>query len=488
MSKTQKIKLIIFDLDGVLIASKGWHFSSLNSALAKQGNQYIISEEDHLAKFDGLPTTSKLEILHQERNLPREFFDLIWKDKQEAVLELIQETVKEDPRLIEIMAQLKTQGFQLAVCSNSIRLSLNLVLHRLGIRPFFDFVYSNDYYNFKLSFPTTSKPKPSPFMYMYACMECGVKPSETLVLEDSPIGRESALEAGCCLCPVENPNAVTLGLIQRYITRENQKVTNPVLVKTQTWIGTPKMTILIPMAGQGSRFAVQGYKDIKPLIPVFPGVPMISLVCDNLNMEGKHVFIAREDHIDRYKLDTWMPILIKKPQTILIPALGPQQGACFSTMLAVNEFDNDEPLLIANSDQFVVCDFNRFMYKMMGNKECDGGMLTFELDTGDKKWSYAATDEKTGFITKIKEKEVISTHATVGIYFWKRGSDYARYAKKMMQDDSKKVNNEFYVAPVYNEAIADGKKFYIFNVEMMYGLGIPEDLQHFQHLFASSMS
>ncbi len=150
------------------------------------------------------------------------------------------------------------------------------------------------------------------------------------------------------------------------------------------------------------------------------------------------------------------------------------EGACCSTLLAADYIDNEAPLLVANSDQFIEWESGAFFHAMNA-PHIDGGVLTFE--NSHPKWSYIRLDDQNN-ITEIKEKEVISNQATVGIYYWARGSDYVHYAKQMIAKNHR-VNNEFYVAPVYNEAIAEGLKFKAYAVDKMWGLGTPEDLQHF---------
>jgi dTDP-glucose pyrophosphorylase len=136
--------------------------------------------------------------------------------------------------------------------------------------------------------------------------------------------------------------------------------------------------------------------------------------------------------------------------------------------------DNDNPLLIVNSDQYIEWNSNECMYAFNANG-VDGGIVTFEAT--HPKWSYVKLDEE-GFVGEVAEKKVISNQATAGLYFWRKGSDYVRYAKQMISQDIR-VNNEFYVAPVYNQAILDGKKIRIKNITSMWGLGTPEDLNVF---------
>jgi dTDP-glucose pyrophosphorylase len=111
----------------------------------------------------------------------------------------------------------------------------------------------------------------------------------------------------------------------------------------------------------------------------------------------------------------------------------------------------------------------------MNETDADGGIITFT--STHPKWSFAKLN-KYGFVTEVAEKNPISDIATVGVYFWKHGSDYVKYTEQMINKDIR-VNNEFYVCPVYNEAIADGKKIRTFNIEKMWGIGTPEDLNYF---------
>ena len=144
-------------------------------------------------------------------------------------------------------------------------------------------------------------------------------------------------------------------------------------------------------------------------------------------------------------------------------------------LLASPFIDNETNLLIANSDQFLEWDSNAFLYESMN---VDGCVSTFEqTDASDKKWSYCSLDQN-GFVNRVAEKEVISKYANTGIYFWSKGSEFVKYANQMIEKDIR-TNGEYYIAPVYNEAIADGKKIKIQNCKKMWGLGVPSDLLKF---------
>lgn len=231
------------------------------------------------------------------------------------------------------------------------------------------------------------------------------------------------------------------------------------------------INIVIPMAGAGSRFARAGYKKPKPFIDVL-GRPMICHVLDNLTMsDARFILLARAEH---YSNEQETVHWIKKryhAEFVLIDKL--TEGTACTVLHAHRLINNENPLLIANSDQIV--DMNIQDYILDSKKRgLDGSVLCFE--DNDKKWSYAKLDEN-NLITTIREKEVISEHATVGIYYFEHGRDFVENAIDMFVRNER-VNNEFYVAPVYNYSIAKGGKFGIYSIDksQMHGTGTPEDL------------
>jgi len=232
-----------------------------------------------------------------------------------------------------------------------------------------------------------------------------------------------------------------------------------------------KLNIIIPMAGAGSRFAQAGYTFPKPLIEV-NGKPMIQVVVENLNIDANYIYVVQKSHRERYNLDTLLNLLT--PGCTVIEVDGMTEGAACTVLMAKRYINNDFPLFFANSDQYVEWNSNDFMYKMEST-DADGGMLTFTAV--HPKWSFARID-KAGFVTEVAEKNPISDIATVGFYYWKHGSDFVKYAEQMIAAD-KRFNNEFYVCPVFNEAIADGKKIKTFHIDKMWGLGTPEDLNEY---------
>jgi dTDP-glucose pyrophosphorylase len=181
---------------------------------------------------------------------------------------------------------------------------------------------------------------------------------------------------------------------------------------------------------------------------------------------------VQKSHYEKYNLQSVLTIL--KPGCKIVQVDGLTEGAACTTLLAKELIDNDEPLVMANSDQFVEWDSNNVMYSFTADG-IDGGILTFKAT--HPKWSYAKLDEN-GFVSQVAEKNPISDNATVGVYYWKKGSDYVKYAEQMIEKNIR-TNNEFYVCPVFNEAIADGKKIRVKEISKMWGIGTPEDLNYF---------
>ena len=448
-------KLIIFDLDGVLIDSRELHYHALNDALRRINEQYVINLEEHLSLYDGLSTTAKLNMLTAKKGLDKNLHNQVWQDKQTATFDLIKQFPR-DQKLIDLFVKVKQQNVKIAVASNSIRETLKLALLSTGVLEYVDYYVSNE---------DVSKHKPFPEMYWKCMTALNALPKTTVVIEDSHIGRQGALDSGSHLVPVQNCEDLTEVKIE-----EAFDLLNGIKHRKIPW-RDKKMNVLIPMAGAGSRFAQAGYTFPKPLIEV-QGKPMIELVVNNLNIEARYIFIVQKEHYETYQLKYLLNLVA--PNCEIIQVDGLTEGAACTTLLARDFIDNDDPLVIANSDQYVEWNSNECMYAFSAD-DIDGGILTFE--SHHPKWSYAKV-RSDGFVSEVAEKKVISSDATVGIYYWKRGSDYVKYADQMIEKNIR-VNNEFYVCPVFNQAIEDGKKIRIKQIEKMWGIGTPEDLKRF---------
>ena len=448
-------KLIIFDLDGVLVEAKDIHYKTLNQALWEIGksNKYIISEAEHLSIYDGLKTNQKLELLTQNKGLHSNTYETVWNRKQQLTIEAISE-LKPDLHKIELFKELRNRGYKLAVASNSIRRSVLVMLAKIGIIEYMDLIISNEDVK-------NSKPHPEMYWKAMSMMEC--LPEETLIVEDSPHGLLAASRSRANVLRVDNPSDLTIEKIESKL-KENKHMSIP------KWQGG-KMNVLIPMAGAGSRFQQAGYTFPKPLIEV-EGKPMIQVVVDNLNIDATFIYVVQKEHREKYNLDTLLNLIT--PDCKIVEVDGLTEGAACTTLLAKEYINTDAPLVMANSDQFLEWDSNEFMYKMI-EQEVDGGIVTFNAT--HPKWSFAKVDEY-GYVTEVAEKNPISDIATVGVYYWAKGSDYVKYAEQMIEKNIR-TNNEFYTCPVFNEAIGDCKKIKTFNIDKMWGLGTPEDLKYY---------
>ena len=442
------IKLVLFDLDGVLIDAKKLHYDALNLALE---DKYFINEDEHTNIYDGRKTKEKLNMLTMDKGLPVELHDKVYTDKQKITLELISQ-LKPIDEIISLFKELEFQNYLIGVCSNSIRRTVLTALAKTELMEYCSVILSNE---------DVKNSKPHPEMYWKAMSMMGVLPENTLIVEDSPPGLLAAQRSRANYIRVDDPWDVTREKILPNLKGKN-------LVKK--W-KDENLNVLIPMAGAGSRFADAGYTFPKPLIEV-RGKSMIQVVVDNIGLDANYHFVVQKEHREKYNLDTMLNLIAENCKVIEVDGL--TEGAACTALLAKKFINNNQPLFFANSDQWVDWDPVEFMYKMQETKS-DGGIVTFEAN--HPKWSFAKTNND-GIVTEVAEKKPISTNATVGYYYWKHGSDFVKYAEEMIEKNIR-VNNEFYVCPVYNQAIEDGKIIRISRAKAMWGLGTPEDLDYY---------
>lgn len=247
-------------------------------------------------------------------------------------------------------------------------------------------------------------------------------------------------------------------------------------VKGMVLYYTPGMlNIVIPMAGRGSRFQEAGYAFPKPLIDI-RGKAMIEVVIDNLRPTVPHrfIFICQREHYEKYDLYNILKRATRN-QFEVVQISGVTEGAACTVLCAASYIDSDEELVIANSDQYIEGGIDGFL--SAAARGGDGLIMTFPAS--HPKWSYARVDDHNTVI-EVAEKKVISSHATVGIYYYRHGHDFVQGAQEMIKKNIRH-NNEFYVCPVYNELLLSGKKISIYEIaaDTMHGLGTPEDLTQF---------
>jgi beta-phosphoglucomutase len=188
---TGPVMAVLFDMDGVLVEAKEWHFDALNDALGLFGLE--ISKVEHLAVYDGLPTRRKLQLLTSTGRLPEQLHDLINGIKQRRTIEIAYERCRPVFHLQYALARLKAEGYRMAVCSNSVRQTVQVMMERGGLAPYFDTMLSNE---------DVTHAKPHPEIYITAMDKLGLSPKECLVVEDNDHGVAAARASGAHLLRV----------------------------------------------------------------------------------------------------------------------------------------------------------------------------------------------------------------------------------------------------------------------------------------------
>lgn len=237
------------------------------------------------------------------------------------------------------------------------------------------------------------------------------------------------------------------------------------------------MNVIIPMAGAGKRFSDVGYTIPKPFIPV-NGKPMVQSVVENLNIDGKHIFIIQKSHSVGKNLETFLNSI--SPNCIIISVDKLTDGPACTALLA-EEYIDETPLVIVNCDQ-MIHDFDiKKLEEFAKINKADGVLGAFI--SSSKKNSYMKVDPQ-GEVIEIKEKIVISNIATNGLHFWSNGKDFV-YSSKQMIQSNERYNNEFYIAPSYNYLVKDGKKILPFFYNLHFPIGTPEDLNKYKEIYGN---
>jgi NDP-sugar pyrophosphorylase family protein len=241
-----------------------------------------------------------------------------------------------------------------------------------------------------------------------------------------------------------------------------------------------RLNIVIPMAGRGRRFQDAGYQLPKPLIPVH-GIPMIQVVINNLRPSCDHcfVFLCQREHARDFQLARLLRQAAPAAQVLLVD--GVTEGAACTVLLAREIINTDQPLMIANCDQWIDASIDDYLGQF-ASSACDGFLMTMSSDL--PKWSYVKRTSA-GIVESVVEKRVVSSEATVGVYNFARGRDFVQAAEAMIRANER-VGGEFYVAPTYTWLIRRGSMVgtYCIGTDQsgMHGLGTPEDLAHFLKL------
>ena len=233
------------------------------------------------------------------------------------------------------------------------------------------------------------------------------------------------------------------------------------------------MNVIIPMAGLGLRLTKHGYKEPKPLVQIL-GRPIVEWAIETIGNEGNFIFCCNKKHIKEYELEK---ILKKKVPSCKIISIDHQTEGTAETILeAKNLIDNDEELFISDSDHYIQWNKTQFNEKIR-TQLIDACVFVFPENQNSKDYSYVKVNDE-GFVKESAEKIPISKTACAGMHYFRRGSDFVKYAEIMIKNNHR-FNNEFYMTPVYNELVQAGKKIITFPILKKWALGSKEEINQF---------
>lgn len=427
------IKLIIFDLDGVLVDSKDMHYHTLNEAIRSTvGPKYEITLHEHHHIYDGLSTRQKLQLMSRYKNLPPSTHDAIFQAKQERTMASIQQ-LPPAHRIRGELAQLKHAGFPIAVASNCIKASVKAFLEQLDLLDVVDAYYGNE---------DVAHPKPAPDLYQHVAKCFGVQPWECLVVEDSVKGFEAAIRAGVHLYKVKQSSDVHF---------------QPLLDVTQQGFD-PEVTIVIPLARPPQTFWLDGPDQLPSEVPFglmdLNGKPVWQWVLNSLRSEPslrrRWIFLVPESQRIKYALDSLLARLVDYEPMKVIPVKHDQLGAVKTVLLAESELQNDRPLVIADGGH--ILGWVGLADALQRAK--DGAVTVFS--SKDPLNSYVQVEN--ALLTKIQEKECISETACTGLYLWKRASDFLEDAKQVLEQ-KRLIHGQYYLSTVVDWGIRSRRQF-----------------------------
>lgn len=450
------ITCFLFDLDGVLVEFKELHMRAFIQAWNEYMPTYEINDQYHTLHLEAQSTRQKLETLSSKLEI--DFDRLQISNRKQAITNILLLNAPIYQRTRYALEWAKSKGIRMGCCSNSIASTVLRSLEKLVPLSYFEIILSNE---------DVTHPKPHPEIYQRAIELLNTSSDQILVFEDSAVGKESARRAGLRVIDIVDAMDLSPRFLEFcYTTRR------------RPFLSTHRLNVVIPMAGLGSRIQKAGYTISKPFLPIFEK-PMFEWVISNIVPDcirpyaNIHLIIRKEqfNEFEAHNRNNYKLHIVDKLT---------EGAAC--TVLTVKEYINtDEPLIIANSDQYLEWDADNF-YRCLTHPEYDGVISTFyQPNSSDLRWSYATVDSE-GLVQRVAEKEFIGPLATTGIYGWKRGSDFVCHTEEMIEKNIR-VNNEFYVCPVYNISIDHGRHIRTYNCGRMWGLGVPEDYEYFLENF-----
>jgi HAD superfamily hydrolase (TIGR01509 family) len=431
-----KYNKYLFDLDGVLVNTVSLQIKATQQAIYDITNKNI---DDKILKTT-ITTLDKLKYLYKNNIIKKDDINKIYELKKKIFndnINLI--TIEEDK--IQLLKFLKKKNCKIGIVTNSNKHSANLILKKMELLEYCDFVITNNDVN-------NYKPHSEP--YIRAISHFGGKLEEYIIFEDSEAGIQSAKGTGIYVYPVKNVQEINIDLIYK--------------------LNNINLNIVIPMGGLGQRFKNRGFKKDKPLIEI-NGIPMILKALESLNIVGNYHFIIRKTNIDQFnKLTSILKQFDKNCNIISIDYL--TEGSASSCYLVKDFINNDDELIITNCDQYLEWDSKLFLDESR-RKNYDCSLLTYKSD--NIKNSFVKSSNN--IAENIIEKKIISNQALVGLHYFKKGRYFIESYENIF-NKKEKIKNEYYLSTVCNNMICKYRVgcIDIKENENYYSLGTPEDL------------
>lgn len=433
-----KYKNFLFDLDGVLVDSFDIQYQSTIDAINNYTKIDITAKIDKILKST-ITTKKKLDYLVEQNIISNAQSLDIYNEKKKIADNIFNNLIIDDEK-VKLFSFLKKKKCKIAVVTNGNKNSAKIILKSLGLYNFLDLLISNE---------DVVNPKPHSEPYIKAISHFGGDLKNFIIFEDSETGLTSAYGTGCKVYKVENTNDINLSLIKQ--------------------MNNLNRNILIPAAGLGSRFQKRGFKLQKPLIEL-ENKTLIEHAVSSLDIEGNYIFVIRKlDNNSNIELITALRNI--QPECKIIEIDYVTEGSASTCYLAKESIDNDDELIISNCDQILKWDSKKFL-EYSSNYDCS--VLTYK--SNEDKNSFIKTDENNKGI-EIREKEVISDNALVGVHYFKKGSDFIKSYEHIFNNNIK-FKNEYYVSTVCNHLINEGKELVNYSFqenELYYSTGTPED-------------
>jgi HAD superfamily hydrolase (TIGR01509 family) len=462
-TEPRAVRLIIFDLDGVLVESRDLHYEALNRALTEvAGPEFAISRDEHESVYDGLSTNQKLRLLTASKGLAEHLNHAIWTRKQELTEELVRTILRPTQHVLDAVVALKAMGFPIAVASNCIRSSVRSILEAIGIAPHIDVYVSNE---------DVAQPKPDPDMYLSVCRAFCVDPSEALVIEDSPKGFEAAARAGCHLMRVHSPADLSIAAVRdRIAAVESIQET---------------VTVVVPMAGPAPEMWASGISGGVAEAPVglvdTAGKSIIQWAMSAVRSRRfslRYVFIVKHSVLKSFNVASlcaaavdYAPLRIEGIQTDTLGAV--------RTIMSISDaaIPRDSPLVVTDGHHIAEWGVGHSFDTLLST-HADGAIAVHR--SADPRWSYVRhVPGQPVTVAEVRtDRDPVSSHACTGLYYYRRAGDFFSAAESLVARGARE-RGLYYTASTFNELISRGRRVVTVPVERMWSLRTPSEARSF---------